>query len=289
MTTDGVGRGPASNRGASVSPRPGTRGAVADGVRRIVALGRAEALLLRRNAVALLVALTTPAATMFMITSSSESGAVEGFDAAASAVTGLAAIALLAAVYYNLVTALVARREELVLKRLRAGEASDSEIVIGTALPAVAVAWAQIVLGSVAAYALFGTAVPVNVLPALAAVVLGTAVFVLLAALSTVVTRSVEMAQVTTMPVLIVPLALCGLFFPLDDLPGPLEQVARMLPLTPVVDLMRLGLTGTTTDGRTVELAGSFGEAAGPVLVLVAWVALGGWAARRWFQWEPRR
>ena len=57
----------------------------------------------------------------------------------------------------------------------------------------------------------------------------------------------------------------------------------------PVVDLMRLGLSGTTTDGRTVELAGTFGPAVQPVLVLLAWVLIGGLATRRWFRWEPRR
>jgi ABC-2 type transport system permease protein len=37
---------------------------------------------------------------------------------------------------------LVARREELALKRLRTGEATDAEILAGTVAPAVAIAWA---------------------------------------------------------------------------------------------------------------------------------------------------
>jgi ABC-2 type transport system permease protein len=186
-------------------------------------------------------------------------------------------------------TALVARREDGVLKRLRTGQISDAEILAGTAAPAVAVAWAQIALGGVAAFALFGLAAPVNVVLVLAALVLGTAVFVLLAALNAVVTRSVEMAQLTTTPVLVVSLTLSGLYIPLDALPGPLEHLARVLPLTPVVDLLRLGLSGTAPDGHTVDLAGSFGPAAPPLLVLTVWVAAGAWATRRWFRWEPRR
>jgi ABC-2 type transport system permease protein len=63
------------------------------------------------------------------------------------------AFALLSAVYYNLVTALVARREQLVLKRLRTGESTDPEILAGTAAPAIAIAWAEIAVAAVAAVA----------------------------------------------------------------------------------------------------------------------------------------
>ncbi|ABW16147.1 hypothetical protein Franean1_6813 [Parafrankia sp. EAN1pec] len=61
------------------------------------------------------------------------------------------------------------------------------------------------------------------------------------------VTRSVEMAQVTTMPVLVVPLVLSGLLVPLDALAAPWELAAQMLPLTPVVDLMRHDTVGSMT------------------------------------------
>ncbi|WP_018639469.1 ABC transporter permease [Parafrankia elaeagni] len=260
----------------------------AGAARRIRSLGKAEAVLLRRNVVALLIALGTPVSLLpLMMSASDGDGRFAGLGAAA--LTALTAIVLLAAVYYNLVTTLVARREDLVLKRLRAGEAGDLEILAATAAPAVAVAWAQIAVTAVATATLFDLAAPVNPLLVLAAIGLGTVVFVLLAALSTAVTPSVELAQVTTMPVLLVPLALCGLFVPLDELAAPWESAARVLPLSPVVDLMRLGLTGTTTDGRVVDFAGSFGVAAVPILVLVVWAGAAGCAARRWFRWEPRQ
>jgi ABC-2 type transport system permease protein len=259
-------------------------------VRRIASLGRAEAVLLRRNTLALLIALAVPVGSVLVLRSSSpEPGGAAGGGSGAAIVMTLTAVTLNLVVYYNLVTALVARREDLVLKRLRAGETGDAEILAGTAAPAVAIAWAQIGLGGVAAAALFGMAAPVNVVLLAAALVLGTAAFVLLAAVTAAVTRSVEMAQVTTLPVLFVPLNLSGLYIPLGELPGPLEQFARVLPLTPVVDLLRLGLAGTAQDGHTVDLAGSFGAATPPLLVLLVWVAACGWATRRWFRWEPRR
>jgi ABC-2 type transport system permease protein len=256
--------------------------------RRIASLGRAEALLLRRNPIALLIALAVPVSLLLMLRSSQPLSSSEGLGAGATIVTTLTAVTLLV-VYYNLVTALVARREDLVLKRLRTGQTSDAEILAGTAAPAVAIAWAQIAVGGVAAFVLFGLTAPVNVVLVVVALVLGTAVFVLLAALTTAVTRSVEMAQLTTTPVLVVSLALSGLYIPLGAFPGPLEQLARVLPLTPVVDLLRLGLTGTAPDGHTVDLTGSFGAAASPLLVLTVWVTAGAWATRRWFRWEPRR
>lgn len=256
--------------------------------RRIASLARAEALLLRRNPIALLNAAALPVAMVLFVSSSMPNGA-GGIGVGAQVVTTLTAFTLIVGVYYNLVTALVARREELVLKRLRTGETSDAEILAGTAMPAVALAWGQILIGVLAAATVLDVGMPTNPGLVLVAVVLGTAVFVLLAAVSTALTRTVEMAQVTTMPVLLVPTILSGAMFRLEDLSDPLQHLANVLPLTPVVDLLRLGMTGTTRDGASVDLVGSFGPAVVPVLILAAWVAAGMWATRRWFRWEPRR
>jgi ABC-2 type transport system permease protein len=175
-----------------------------------------------------------------------------------------------------------------VFKRLRSGEITDAEILAGTATPAVAIAWVQVAVAAVAAGAASGMDLRANALLVLAAVLLGTTVFVLLAAVTTAVTRTVELAQVTTLPVLMLSLVFSGMLFPLATLTEPLRSVAQALPLTPVVELMRLGLTGTAADGHHLGLAATFGAAVIPVLVLAAWIAAGTWAARRWFRWEPR-
>jgi ABC-2 type transport system permease protein len=261
----------------SSSRRPGHR---------VAALFRAEGVLLRRNRVALLNALVLPAALAGWLKASGLDAGVSRGMGAAMLVTLLTAFALLLPVYYNLVTALVARREQLVLKRLRAGESTDGEILAGTAAPAVAVAWIQVAVAAVAAVAVFGMDRPANALLVLAALILGTAVFVLLAAVTAAVTRTVEMAQLTTVPVLMLSFVFCGVLFPLS---GPLRSLGQALPLTRVLDLLRLGLTGTAPGGGHLGLAASFGAAAVPVLVLAAWIAAGGWAVRRWFRWEPRR
>ncbi|GAA1606389.1 ABC transporter permease [Kribbella sancticallisti] len=258
-------------------------------VTRLNSLAWSEALLLRRNPLALLIAVGLPVGAVLLLRSSPELTASVGAEKGAAIVTTVAAVALNLFVYYHLVTSLVARREELVLKRLRTGEASDLEILAGTAAPAVGIAWAQVLLTGLASAALFGLGLPVNVLLVLVALVLGSLVFVVLAAATTPLTRTVELAQLTTTPMLLIPLNLSGLFFPLGDFPESLEQLARVLPLTPVVDLLRLGLSGITPDGSTVELGGTFAPAVRPVLVLLAWVIVGGLATRRWFRWEPRR
>ena len=255
-------------------------------VARVTALGRAEGLLLRRNPTSLLIALASPIGLLAFFRAS---GMDFGPGYGATLVITMTAVALIFVVYYNLVTSLVARRQELVLKRLRTGELGDVEIIAGTAGPSVVIAWGQILISIVVAVLGADLGRPVNPALVLIAVGLGTAVFVLLAAATTVLTASVELAQFTTTPFTVVPLLLSGVMVPLDQLPEAVQQVFRVLPLTPVVELLRLGLTGTTRNGGTVGLAGSFAPAVLPLLVLAGWLVAAGWLTRRWFRWEPRR
>ena len=252
--------------------------------KRVGALARAEALLLRRNPIALLNALGTPLVGVALLNAfPPDSAALPG---AGIAVT-LAAFALLFSLYYNVVTTLVARREELVLKRLRSGEPGDGEILLGTAAPAVAITWWQCIIGVIAAMVLAGMGAPVTPVLMVAAVVLGTVVFVLLAAASTAMTRTVEMAQLSTLPVVLISMVAGGLF-PVGILPGPVQWVAQVLPLTRVVDLLWLGFTGATRDGTTAGEWAAPGGIPAALLVLTAWVLAGAMASRRFMRWEPR-
>ena len=271
----------------TTNPRPetttgrGFRGSA----KRVRALARAEALLLRRNPIALLNALGTPLVGVVLLNAFPPDAAAP-LPGAGIAVT-LTAFALLFSLYYNLVTTLVARREELVLKRLRCGESSDREILLGAAAPAVAITWWQCTVGVVAAMVLAGMGVPVNPILTVAAVVLGTAVFVLLAAASTAMTRTVEMAQLSTLPIVVISMVLGGLF-PVGMLPEPVQWIAQVLPLTRVVDLLWLGLTGATRDGTTAGEWAAPGGIPAALLLLTAWVIAGAMASRRFMRWEPR-
>jgi len=261
----------------------------AGSVRRIGSLARAEAVLARRNPMALVSALAIPVAMAVLIGASHPPGSGDGPGGGAAIVTMLTAFSLLSVVYVTPVMALVARREDLVLKRLRTGELRDTEIIAGTAVPAVALACGQIAIGVLVMATVGGLHAPTNPVLVLAAIILGTAVFVPMAVVTTAITRTVEMAGVTTLPGYLLPLALSGLMLPLDRFPEPLQRVAQLMPLTPVVDLLYLGLTGTTPHGTSVNFAESFAPAVVPIIVLTTWAVAAGWATRRWFRWEPRR
>jgi ABC-2 type transport system permease protein len=258
--------------------------------RRVTSLARAEAVLLRRNPAALGSALLAPLPLALVPLANSEApGEVDAAGVGAILVIGLIVFSLLLGVYYNLVTALVARREDFVLKRLRTGEISDTEIIVATATPAAAIAWVQVVIYVAVGFVFLDLEMPINPVLALAGVVLGTALCAVLAAAVTIVTSSVEMAQLTATPLLVVSLTFSGAMIPLEMLPEPLFRLAQGLPLTPVVDLVRLGLTGTTPTGDVVGLGRSFTAAVLPIMILGAWLAVAGWLVRRRFRWEPRR
>ena len=189
---------------------------------RVKTVSIAELRLFGRNRTALFSALIMP-----LILAAAVSGAgIEktGVSASAAVVTSLLGYVLLAAVYYNLVTTYVTRREDLVLKRLRAGELTDAEILTGIASPMVVVALGQMVVFVLAGALLFDLPMPVNPFVMLAGALGGVVVFVLLAAASTEFTRSTEAAQVTTLPVMLACLVGSMLATSLEDAPEALRE-----------------------------------------------------------------
>lgn len=251
------------------------------------ALAGAEWKLLLRNKVALLNTLLMPG-LMVVLFAGIGSGAAE-LSFGAFAPTMVLATALIFVVYYTLVTALVARREASVLQRLRTGEASDATILVGLAAPFVVVTFLQTMLTVLGASLFLGVGMPANIGLIVLATVGGIAVWTLLGIASTGMTRSVEHAQITTLPAILVPLLLSGVSLPLQLLPEAGQRFAALTPLHPVVELMRLGMAGIDANG--VPLGASEGVVAAipPFLVLVGWIALGAWLVRRYLRWVPRR
>ncbi|TDE12265.1 ABC transporter permease [Jiangella asiatica] len=256
-------------------------------LRRVRSLARAELRLLVRNRTAMFTALALPLLTVAGVNAIGVGEDTE-IPITALTVTMLIGFALLYVVYYNLVTAYVARREELVLKRLRVGELTDAEILGATALPSVVVAMVQIALAWAVASVAFGLAAPVNAILVVVGVAIGVVIFVLLAAASTAITRNVEMAQVSTLPLLFACMIFSGMVVPAETMPDTMRDVVQFLPLSPVIDLVRLGLTGQTPAGDTVDFGASFSEAGFPLVIASLWIGNGVAAVRRWFRWEPR-
>ncbi|NUP03053.1 MAG: ABC transporter permease [Nonomuraea sp.] len=192
---------------------------------------------------------------------------------------GAIGFSLLFAVYSALVGVFVGRREELVLKRLRTGELRDGEILAGTALPAVTTGFVQSLVLAAACTALLDVPAPKAPQLAVVGLLLGLVVCALLAAVTAGVTRTVESAQVTALPLVMVAMVGSGITVPLELMPDRMASLCELLPLTPVITLIRGGWTGELSAYGTI----------GPVMTALAWAAAGVFAVGRWFRWEPRR
>lgn len=120
-----------------------TAGTTAAG--RMRALARAELTLIGRSKGTLFTAVFVPLVLPFSVRSSIDSMDLKGAGLTVGSVLLPSAIgfSLLFAVYSALVGVYAARREELVLKRLRTGELRDAEILAGAAVPSVAIGLAQ--------------------------------------------------------------------------------------------------------------------------------------------------
>ncbi|MBW8797237.1 MAG: ABC transporter permease [Streptomyces sp.] len=249
--------------------------------RRLRALARAELTLLVRNRSAVLTAPLVPLALPFTVRPAIDQIDLgkEGLSLGTVMLTAAIGFSFLFAVYTSLVSAYVARREELVLKRLRTGELDDAEILVGTALPAVCIGLAQALLLAVGCAVLLDAGGPKAPWLTLLGLFFGLLLSAALAALTAAFTRTTDSAQVTALPLVLVSMMGSGIAVPADILPDRVAAVCAFLPLSPAERLVRAGWTG--------ELSGY--EALGAVATALAWTAVAVFAVRRWFRWEPRR
>ncbi|MGP2439185.1 ABC transporter permease [Streptomyces sp. JW3] len=249
--------------------------------RRMTALARAELTLLGRSKGTLFAAVFVPLVLPFSVRQAAKEMDLAGAGLTTGTVVLPAAIgfSLVFAVYSALVGVFVVRREELVLKRLRTGELRDAEILGGSALPSVLTGLVQTLLLTAGCSVLLDLSAPSAPLLAVVGLLLGLVMCAALATLTASFTRTGESAQVTPLPLTFVSMMASGMFVPLELLPDKVAAVCELLPLTPVITLIRGGWTGDL----------SAGEALGAVTTAVAWTVFAVFAVRRWFRWEPRR
>jgi len=200
-----------------------------------------------------------------------------GIDAGPLMVSTATGILLIFSLYSSVTGLYVARREELVLKRLRTGEVSDPVILAGGASMYVTISVVQIAVVAAVLSVMFGTA-PRQPLAAVAGLLTGVALMTAMAAATAALCRTVESVMVATLPAIFVLPMISGIYVPREVLPDALGDALLYAPLSPTVDLVRSGWTG--------ELG--LGGALARCVLAAVWTALFAWVAVRRFRWEPR-
>ncbi|MFD0773823.1 ABC transporter permease [Streptomonospora algeriensis] len=260
-------------------------------LRQTLRLTRTEFTLIHRYRTALFFVLF-PLVFVFLGTVTEGESPIPGISYETLALTGSPAAIVMMIGIMHVSNTYAARREQLILKRFRA-----------SGVPPVALFGATTL--SVLAVVLLLTAVPVGVLIAgpgelptdpvmmALALVLSTVTMVLLGAASTRLARNAESAQMISMVPFLVLYLSSGLMLPLEILPDELETVCRLLPMAPVVELLRGGYTGHDVFGGLAGASPATGlelwAAALPSLaVVLAWTALSV-LSLRYFRWDPRQ
>jgi ABC-2 type transport system permease protein len=252
---------------------------LAAGTRRVRGLTVTNTRLLLRNRLATFYAFAVPLLALTLLLSQDPADPWAGL----ATLTTVLTMALLFPVYYNLLSVVVTRRDELVLKRLRTGEVRDAEILLSLALPGVGIAM-LICLVAMVATPLLGFSAPANPVVMLLAMLVACAAFVALALWTAAWTRNAEAAQLTSAPVIL--LTMVGLFRVV--LPKSAHEWLVVLPGAAVEEVVQAAWFGVDDDGVRLSLVETV-TASGPGLaVLVAWTVLGISLVVRSMPWEPR-
>ncbi|MDO5494891.1 MAG: ABC transporter permease [bacterium] len=270
-----------------LAPSPGAT--PSSPLKRVTAIALAEVKLLLRNRVVLATAvLLGPAMAGFFVFLNREFA--ESAIFMTYVVNLVFVFGALLALFYNLTTIFVTRREERVFKRLATGEATYGEALAATSAPSVVIFVGQVVLAGVAAA--FFAPMPSwdNPLLVVLAMVLVIVCFVSLAAWHTSFTSTSEGAQYTTLPAFIGFMLFSGIGFPTSMMPDVMGRIAEFTPLHAASELILLGMSG---ENQMAEVHSGFADsmAAGlfPLAVLAGWTVAGVVLARMFMRFEPRR
>ncbi|MDG4794561.1 ABC transporter permease [Micromonospora sp. WMMD1082] len=251
-------------------------------LRQLWALFRMELAILRRDRAALGISVFAPLLVAILLTTGYQG------DAAAYRVASLLSIVGVATVHHHLTATYAVRRQELVLKRLRAGLPAGWAILVGTASGIVAIFLCQSVVLIAYAVVFLDVQVPANPLALIASLVLGSALFAAVSAAVSAVTRTSEAALLTTLPTMIFFCAAPGAVVPMGALPPAVENVLWWLPMGSFTELIRNGWLGRDLWGPELTPFGGAVDLVLMVAVLMVWLVHGLLAARYWFRWEPR-
>ncbi|HUH14423.1 MAG TPA: ABC transporter permease [Gaiellaceae bacterium] len=205
-------------------------------------------------------------------------GTVEGQPAATYLVAGLLGYAVANTALGGLAITLVIRREYGMLKRLRATPLPASTYLTAVLLSNLAVLALQAVAVSALGILLYDAELPAEPLSFVLSLLLGAVAFAGLGLAVTALIRSGE-AIAAVVNMIVLPMSfLSGSFGSARDLPGVLQAISDVLPLTYLIELV----LATYVDGESILEHGR------AIAILAAWGLAGYAVARRRFGWTPR-
>jgi ABC-2 type transport system permease protein len=203
---------------------------------------------------------------------------IDGVKGSSYLLAGMLGYGVVATAFAGLAIVLVIRREDGILKRLRATPLPPATYIAGvlgsTILVYAIEAISLIVLGRI----LFGIPFPDHVISLVLALLLGALAFAALGLAVTALVRSSEGSSAVVNAIYLPMAFISGAFFSAHSFPSFLRAIAAVLPLTYFIRLMRDIML------HSVEIW----SRPGAVAVVAAWGALGAILAVRGFRWEPR-
>jgi ABC-2 type transport system permease protein len=251
-----------------LSPDPGA----APAVRRVLAQARFDAATMLRNGEQVLLTLVLPLLVLVGLSRSSaiDLGAVPSGRQVDLAAPGVLALAVMSTAFTGQAIATGFDRRAGLLRLLGVTPLGRSGLLAGRVVAVLVVETVQVVVLGGAAFALGWRPAAAGLLPALVAMLLGTAAFVALGLLLAGTLRAEAVLAAANL-VWVLLLAGGGVVVPPERL-GALEPLARALPSGALGEAMRDSLA----HGRW-PLA--------PLAVLLAWAVAAGAATSRWFRW----
>ncbi len=170
---------------------------------------------------------------------------------------------------------LVQQREKGILKRLGATPLSRWQLVVSHVFERLLVAIIDAVLIIGIGVALFGVKILGSILVVAFLVLLGAAAFLALGYALAAFLRTEEQASGVVQLVQIPMMFLSGIFFQFEFLPGFLQSIGRLLPLTYLADAMRQEMVhGTMVAPMAMDVA-----------ILVGWLVVCLGITARFFRW----
>ena len=202
---------------------------------------------------------------------------IEGVDGATYLVAGLLGFSVVATAFAGLAISTVLRRENGVLKRVRGTPIPPALYLAAAITSTLLVIALDAVVHVAVGRVVLGAAWPQSLVALGVTLLVGTAAFAALGLAVTGFVRGAEGSSAVISAVYLPMAFISGTFFSAAVLPGALQVVAEVLPLTHLLRSMRSAFTESSD--LSTFLA--------PLAVLTSWGAAGVAIAAKTFRWEP--